>query len=69
MVNPDFVAIAAAYRIPAKRVSERENLESSIKEMLSIEGPYLLEVTVEKEANVLPMVQPGASVSEIKLTH
>jgi len=69
MVNPDFVAIAAAYRIPAKRVSERSELESSVKEMLATNGPYLLEVTVEKETNVMPMVQPGASVSEIKLTH
>jgi acetolactate synthase-1/2/3 large subunit len=69
MVNPDFVAIAAAYKIPSKRVAEREELEPVIREMLDAKGPYLLEVTVEKEANVLPMVQPGASVSEIKLTH
>ena len=69
MVNPDFVAIAAAYRIPARKVSERGNLESSVKEMLATDGPYLLEVTIEKETNVMPMVQPGASVSEIKLTH
>jgi acetolactate synthase-1/2/3 large subunit len=69
MVNPDFVAIAAAYKIPSKKVAEREELEPVIREMLDAKGPYLLEVTVEKEANVLPMVQPGASVSEIKLTH
>jgi acetolactate synthase-1/2/3 large subunit len=69
MVNPDFVKVAAGFNIPAKRVSERKNLESSVKEMLAAESPYLLEVEVEKEGTVLPMVEPGASVSDIKLTY
>jgi len=69
MINPDFVTVAAGYKIPAKRVSERENLESSIKEMLDAEGPYLLEVIVEKEGIILPMVEPGASVSDVTLTY
>jgi acetolactate synthase-1/2/3 large subunit len=37
--------------------------------MLSAEGPYILEITIEKEGNVFPMVEPGASVSEIRLTY
>jgi acetolactate synthase-1/2/3 large subunit len=69
MVNPDFVKVATGFNIPAKRVSERKNLESSVKEMLAAESPYLLEVEVEKEGTVLPMVEPGASVSDIKLTY
>jgi acetolactate synthase-1/2/3 large subunit len=40
-----------------------------LTEMLESDGPYLLEVIVEKEANVFPMVTPGSSVSEIKLTY
>jgi acetolactate synthase-1/2/3 large subunit len=69
MINPDFVMVASGYNIPAKKVVAREELEQSLKEMLNTDGPYLLEVIVEKEANVFPMVAPGSSVSEIKLTY
>ena len=69
MVNPDFVTIAKGYSIPAKRISKREDLTDSLVEMLSADGPYLLEMTIEKEANVFPMVEPGSSVSEIRLTY
>jgi acetolactate synthase-1/2/3 large subunit len=37
--------------------------------MLDHSGPYVLEVVVEKEGNVLPMVEPGSSVSEIRLKY
>lgn len=69
MVNPDFVAIAKAYNIPARCVLERKELKESLEEMLSTKGPYLLEVSVEKEGNVLPMVEPGSSVSEVRLIY
>lgn len=69
LVNPDFVMISKAYHIPAKKVSKREELDSSLKEMLDADGPYLLEITIEKEGNVFPMVEPGKSVSEIRLTY
>jgi acetolactate synthase-1/2/3 large subunit len=69
MANPDFVKIAQAYNVPAKRVTERENLQESVQEMLDAKGPFVLEVTIEKEGNVLPMVEPGASVSDITLTY
>lgn len=69
LVNPDFVMISNAYRIPAKKVSKREELNNSLQEMLASEGPYLLDIAIEKEGNVFPMVEPGASVSEIRLTY
>jgi len=69
LTNPDFVMIASAFSIPAKKVSEREDLKSSLQEMLASEGPYLLSITVMKEGNVFPMVEPGSSVSEIRLTY
>jgi acetolactate synthase-1/2/3 large subunit len=37
--------------------------------MLASEGPYLLEVSIDEEANILPMVEPGASVSDVTLTY
>ncbi len=69
LVNPDFVKIALGYDIPAKSVSDRKNLNDLLSEMLNAEGPYLLEINIDKEANVLPMVEPGASVSEVTLTY
>ena len=67
LINPDFVAIAKGYYIDAKRVSKREDLAEAIEEMLASDGPYFLEVTVEKEDNVFPMIPTGASVSDIRL--
>lgn len=67
LINPDFVTIAKGYYIDAKRVSKREDLAGAIEEMLASEGPYFLEVTVEKEDNVFPMIPTGASVSDIRL--
>ena len=67
MTNPDFVTIAKGYFIESKRVSHRKELNSSIKQMLSHDGPYLLEVCVEKEENVFPMIPSGSSVSDIRL--
>ncbi|MGF7082758.1 biosynthetic-type acetolactate synthase large subunit [Mucilaginibacter sp. UYCu711] len=65
--SPDFVALAAAYRIPGKCISEREDLQGALKEMLDTKGSFLLEVMVTKENNVFPMVPQGCSVSEIRL--
>jgi Thiamine pyrophosphate-requiring enzymes [acetolactate synthase, pyruvate dehydrogenase (cytochrome), glyoxylate carboligase, phosphonopyruvate decarboxylase] len=69
LVNPDFVMIAKAYNIPGKKVSKRENLKSALEEMLASKGPYLLDIVIEKEGNVFPMVEPGSSVSEVRLTY
>ena len=67
MVNPDFVKIAEGYHIQAKRVYERKDLKEAIKEMIASDKPYFLEVKVEKEDNVFPMIPSGASVSEVRL--
>jgi acetolactate synthase-1/2/3 large subunit len=69
MVNPDFVKIARGYKIAAESISERKDLKDSIKKMLDARGPYLLEIKIDEEANVLPMIEPGASVSEVTLTY
>ena len=69
LTNPDFVMISKAFKIPAKKVVKREDLKDSLNEMISAKGPYLLEIVVQKEGNVFPMVEPGKSVSEIRLTY
>jgi len=67
LVNPDFVKIAEGFDIQARKVSERKDLDQALSELLNTKGPFLLEVQVEKEGNIFPMVPPGASVSEVKL--
>ena len=65
--SPDFVKLADAYGVKGKSISAREDLESSLKEMIHSKESFLLEVMVEKEGNVFPMVPTGASVSECRL--
>jgi len=67
LVNPDFVTIAKGYYIDAERVSERKYLKLAINKMIKSKKPYFLEVKVEKEDNVFPMIPSGASVSDIRL--
>jgi acetolactate synthase-1/2/3 large subunit len=68
MTNPDFVAIAKGYYIDAQKVTKREDLKNAVAEMIACKGPYFLEVGVEKEDNVFPMIPSGASVSDIRLS-
>lgn len=68
LVNPDFVTIAKGYHIEAQRVTKREELSDAVAQMIASEKPYFLEVCVEKEDNVFPMIPSGASVSEIRLS-
>ena len=67
MKNPDFVGIAKAYGLASQKVTSRDQLEGAIQEMLDHKGPYVLEVIVEQEDNVFPMIPTGASISDIIL--
>jgi acetolactate synthase I/II/III large subunit len=67
MQNPDFIKVAEAYSIKARRVNQREELPAALEEMLASESTYFLEVVVGKEDNVFPMVPAGAGVGEIIL--
>lgn len=67
MMNPDFVKIAEAYNIPAKKIDKREDLDIAIAEMLNHRGAYLLDVQVETKGMVYPMVPAGTCVTNILL--
>jgi acetolactate synthase-1/2/3 large subunit len=67
MQNPDFVAIAKAYRIDGTEVHKREDLDGAIADMLKDDKPYLLVVNVEKKGMVFPMVPAGTCVTNILL--
>jgi len=68
MVNPDFVTIAKGYHLKAEKVVKRDDLASAVQRMISSKEGYFLEVAVEKENNVFPMIPSGASVSDIRLS-
>lgn len=67
LTNPNFQKIAEGYGIKTNKVTERAGLDAALDQWLSDEGASLLEVVVEKEENVFPMVPSGASVSDIRL--
>lgn len=68
MINPNFIAIAEGYHIKAKKVTKREDLDAAVAEMMASKESYFLEVMVEKENNVFPMIPTGASVADIRLS-
>ncbi len=67
MKNPDFIQLAKGFYIEGKRIDKREELKEGIQRMLDHNGPYVLEIMVEREGNVFPMVASGASVDEVRL--
>jgi len=67
MVNPDFVTIAKDYHIEGTSVKDRPSLDKAVATMMASKKPYFLEICVEKEDNVFPMIPTGASVSDIRL--
>ncbi len=67
LVNPDFLMIAQGFGVPGKQISEREELDAALDDLLKVDGPFLLEVKVQKEGNIFPMIPAGGTVSEMLL--
>lgn len=67
MMNPNYEKIAEAYNIPSRTVTEREDLDDAIREMLETDGPFLLQAAVMEQDNVLPMCSPGHDVDDMLL--
>ncbi len=67
MQNPDFVNIAKAYGIEGEKVEKRKTLETALDILLQSRNSFLLDIEVEKEANVFPMIPTGAAVHEMRL--
>jgi len=65
--NPDFITIAKGFGVDGHTCSRREDLSTSLDTLLASDKPYLLEVIVETEHNVFPMVPAGTSVADIRL--
>jgi acetolactate synthase-1/2/3 large subunit len=67
MPTPDFPLLANSYGIESLMVNKRDDLNDALDKMLQHNGSFLLEVKVEKESNVFPMIYPGKAVDEIVL--
>ncbi len=67
LTNPDFITVAKGFGINGKTISKRDELKQAIEDLIAEDGPFLLEVKVEKEDNVFPMVPAGGTVSEMRL--
>ena len=67
MVNPDFTKVASGFGLESVMIDDRKGLDEAIDKMLAFDGPYLLEVKVEKEENIFPMIPSGAAVTEMRL--
>lgn len=65
--SPDFIKLADAYEIKGRKVTKREELSAALDDLLASREPYLLEIVVETEENIFPMVPSGASVADIRL--
>ncbi len=67
LTNPDFMKISEGFGVPSKKITEREELSQALDEALAHDGPFVLEVEVEKEGNIFPMIPAGGTVSEMRL--
>ncbi|MCF0160540.1 MAG: biosynthetic-type acetolactate synthase large subunit [Bacteroidaceae bacterium] len=68
MQNPDYEKVSAGYGIPCRTVVDRADLDDAIQEMLTTEGPFMLQCAVMEEENVMPMVPPGGNIDEMLLS-
>jgi acetolactate synthase-1/2/3 large subunit len=64
IASPDYVQLAAAYGIAGRRVADRSLLDEATSEMLAHRGAYLLDIAVQPEGNVFPMIPAGAPLSK-----
>ena len=67
MLNPDYMMIASAYGIKARRVADRAELDEAVREMLADDEAWLLDVRVDECENVMPMIPPGKGIDRIML--
>jgi acetolactate synthase I/II/III large subunit len=62
--SPDYTKLAEAYGVPGWRVERADQVDGVLAAALAAPGPALVEFLIEQEANVFPMIPPGASLSE-----
>jgi len=64
ILSPNYVKLAEAYGIPGWRVTQAGEVSDALRQANAAPGPALVEMVIEQEANVFPMIVPGGSLSE-----
>jgi len=67
-VQPDFVKLADAYGIPGYKAETSQETTQVLEEVLTKKGPCLVDVVVDAEEHVYPMVPAGGAVKDIVLS-
>ena len=62
---PDFVAIAKGYGCGASTVRRKADLSDALDEMINYNGPYVLDVEVPYQEQVLPMIPSNHTVDDM----
>lgn len=65
LMGPDLVKVAEAYGLRGLRVTERSQVAPAIAEAIAHPGPILIDFRIAPEANVFPMVEPGAALDQM----
>jgi acetolactate synthase-1/2/3 large subunit len=63
--GPDYEKLAAAYGLTGMRVTRREDVDAAVKRAMETEGTVIIDFIIEAEANVYPMVAPGAAITNM----
>ncbi len=67
LTNPDFSKIAEGFGVPAKKITDRDELDKALDDLLAFEVPVCWRLRSRKKGNIFPMVPAGASVSDMRL--
>ena len=63
--SPDYVKLADAYGVLGIMVDRRRDLGPSLERARKHDGPVVLDIRIEREANVWPIVPPGGANADL----
>nr|BBH95477.1 acetolactate synthase [Thermogemmatispora argillosa] len=67
--SPDYVKLAEAYGLTGMRVERREDVQAAVRKAMETPGTVIIDFAIEAEANVYPMVPPGAAITDMIIEH
>ncbi len=65
ITGPDYIKLAEAYGLTGMRVTRREEVAAAVRKAMETEGTVIIDFVIESEANVYPMVAPGAAITNM----
>jgi acetolactate synthase I/II/III large subunit len=65
ITGPDYVKLAEAYGVTGMRVTRCDEVEAAVQRAMQTPGTVIIDFVIEAEANVYPMVAPGAAITNM----